>query len=111
MAALKVKQVQPFEKLKLLENHTEKWVTTQNNSMWLQKNLSDFVPDLRLRGLRASNGHRDFARWFKAIPPDVVIDKDFRCDTGIFRKDMFSDSEMLDRYLGLESYLGVSDII
>jgi len=112
MEAWKIKKLQPFKGLKQMEKPEEKRGITRENrsSIWLE-NLSDSVPDLRLRGLRASGGHRDFARWFKAIPPDVAIDKDFRCDCGIFKKDMFSNLEMLDRYLGLDSYLRLSDII
>lgn len=64
-------------------------------------NLSDIFPDLRLRGLKASAGKRDFASWFTAIPPDVKVDSDFRCDKGILRKDAFCCSSMLDKYLGL----------
>jgi len=67
----------------------------------LEVNLSDIFPDLRLRGLRASAGKRDFASWFAAIPPDVKIDKDFKCDKGILKKDSFCSPHMLDRYLGL----------
>jgi len=51
----------------------------EDENIW-QRNLADFVPDLRLRGLRASKGECDFARWFSVIPPDVTVDKDFICD-------------------------------
>jgi len=67
----------------------------------LEVNLSDIFPDLRLRGLRASAGKRDFASWFAAIPPEVKIDRDFKCDKGILKKDSFCSPHMLDTYLGL----------
>jgi len=65
------------------------------------RKLSDLVPELRLRGLKASGGKLDFARWFETVPPDVLIDVDFRCDSGVLKKDFFRTAEMLDRYLGL----------
>lgn len=73
-----------------------------DKNIWL-RNLSDFAPDLRLRGLRASKGGCDFARWFSIIPPDVMVDKDFTCDEGILRKDFFISSGMLDKYLGFSA--------
>jgi len=76
----------------------------ENISRWL-RNLSDFAPDFRLRGLRASRGKCDFARWFSAIPPDVVVDEDFRCDKGILKKDSFLCVGELDRYLGVSEVI------
>jgi len=67
--------------------------------------LSELVPELRLHGLKARGGSRDFARWFEAIPPNVLVDVDFMCDKGIFKKDFFRTAEMLDRYLGLPRFV------
>merc|ERR1719192_1253051 len=67
----------------------------------IAKNLSDLVPELRLRGVKARGGTRDFARWFATIPPNVLVDVDFKCDRGILKKDYFRTAEMLDKYLGL----------
>jgi len=65
------------------------------------RKLSELVPDRRLRGLEARGGKRDFARWFKFLPPNVSVDVDFKCDRGIFKRDFFRSGDMLDRYLGL----------
>jgi len=65
------------------------------------KKLSELVPELRLRGVKARGGSRDFARWFETVPPNVLVDVDFKCDRGILRKDHFRTADMLDRYLGL----------
>jgi len=74
---------------------------TQRKLIERTRKLSELVPGLRLRGLKASGGKRDFARWFETVPPDVLIDVDFRCDSGVLKKDFFRTAEMLDRYLGL----------
>jgi len=69
------------------------------------KKLSDYLPNLRIRGLSAAGGHRDFASWFASLPPDVKIDTNFQCDTGVLRKDTFRDMNVLDKYLGISEVL------
>jgi len=66
-----------------------------------RRKLSELVPDRRLRGLKASGGKRDFARWFQTLPPNVLVDVDFRCDRGVLKRDFFRTGDMLDKYLGL----------
>lgn len=65
------------------------------------KKLSHYLPNLRIKGLSAAGGHRDFALWFTSLPPDIRIDNNFQCDTGILRKDTFRDMSVLDKYLGI----------
>jgi len=66
------------------------------------KRLSEIYTDRRLPGLKVYGANRDFARWFEAVPPNAVIDVNFKCDdNGIFKKDYFQNTEMLDAYLGL----------
>jgi len=74
---------------------------TQRRFSARTRKLSELVPDRRLRGLKASGGKRDFARWFQTLPPNVLVDVDFSCDRGIFKRDFFRTGDMLDRYLGL----------
>jgi len=74
---------------------------TQRRFSAKTRKLSELVPDRRLRGLKASGGKRDFARWFQTLPPNVLVDVDFRCDRGVFKRDFFRTGDMLDRYLGL----------
>jgi len=63
--------------------------------------LSDVFPNLRLSGLKVCGGSFDSARWFKIIPPNVIVDANFRCDNGVLRKDTFQNPEMFHTYLGL----------
>jgi len=109
---IKFKQLEPLcpqPLLKVSDDQTEKtagvvsgsWEKRDEVSPTSEINLSDIFPDLRIRGLQASAGKRDFASWFTAIPPDVKVDRDFKCDKGILKKDLFCDSDMLDTYLGL----------
>jgi len=74
---------------------------TQRRFSARTRKLSELVPDRRLHGLKASGGKRDFARWFQTLPPNVLVDVDFKCDRGVFKRDFFRTGEMLDRYLGL----------
>jgi len=75
--------------------------STQRRISARTRKLSELVPDRRLRGLRASGGKRDFARWFQFLPPNISVDVDFKCDRGTFKRDFFRNEDMLDRYLGL----------
>jgi len=67
------------------------------SSAFTPKKLSEIYPKLRLPGLN----HHDFARSFETIPPNVVVDMNFKCENGIFKKDVFQNPDLLDRYLGL----------
>jgi len=63
--------------------------------------LSMYYPNLRFPGVAASGGS-SFAKWFKVIPPDIHIDKNFKCDRGtVLRKDNFLDERTLYKYLNL----------
>jgi len=63
--------------------------------------LSFYYPNLRFPGVAASGGS-SFAKWFKAIPPDIHIDKNFKCDRGTtLRKDNFLDERTFHKYLNL----------
>jgi len=67
--------------------------------------LSVRIPSGRIHGLSAASGHRDFAAWFRQIPPDVKIDKQFQCDTGVLKKDNFKSTEALFQYLRVSPML------
>jgi len=63
--------------------------------------LSKYYPNLRFPGVAASGGS-SFAKWFKVIPPDIHIDKNFKCDRGtVLRKDNFLDERTFYKYLNL----------
>jgi len=72
--------------------------------MGSRKKLSELLPDGRLWNIEARGGRRDFSKWFKTLPPNVKVDKDFRTDRGVFKKDNFQSIEALDRYLGIHQY-------
>jgi len=64
--------------------------------------LSEYYPSLRFPGIKASGGS-SFAKWFKLVPPAVRVDTNFKCDRGTtLRKDRFSDSEAILKYLSLK---------
>jgi len=61
--------------------------------------LSEHYPSLRLPGVAAS-GASSFATWFKAVPPHIKVDKNFKCEHGTtLRKDRFVDEDTYYRYL------------
>jgi len=63
------------------------------------RNLSEHYPDLKFKGLTASGGS-SFAKWFRQLPPDMYVDKNFKCDHGTtLRKDRFADPENFFNYL------------
>jgi len=66
-----------------------------------KQDLSKYYPNLRFSGLAASGGS-SFAKWFNVIPPNIHIDKNFKCDRGTtLRKDNFLDSRTFYKYLNL----------
>jgi len=63
------------------------------------RNLSTHYPNLKFKGLTASGGS-SFAKWFRHLPPDIYVDKNFQCDRGTtLRKDRFEDPETFIKYL------------
>jgi len=63
------------------------------------RNLSAHYPNLKFKGLTASGGS-SFAKWFRQLPADMYVDKNFKCDRGtILRKDRFADPENFFNYL------------
>jgi len=61
--------------------------------------LSAHYPNLRLPGVAASGGS-SFATWFKALPPHIKVDENFKCERGTtLRKDRFVDADTYYRYL------------
>jgi len=67
--------------------------------------LSYLYPDLRLPGLSARGGS-SFAAWFKAVPPDTHVDKEFTCDRNTkFKKDTFKSSREYDEYLNISAII------
>lgn len=61
--------------------------------------LSAHYPNLRLPGVTASGGS-SFATWFKAVPPYIKVDDNFKCERGTtLRKDRFADADTFYRYL------------
>merc|ERR1719419_1173004 len=91
-----------------LVNQRVKRISANSRSLWGVKQtssfsgkLSELYTDLQLPGLKVRGHNRDFARWFATIPPDVVVDVNFKCDNGIWKKDNFQDLRQLDSYLGL----------
>jgi len=69
------------------------------------RRLSEIFTDLRLPGLKVCGGNRNFGRWFATIPPNTVVNANFRCDDGIFHKDTFQDPRLIDCYLGLSQMM------
>lgn len=66
-----------------------------------EENLSDYYTSLRLLGV-ATKGGSSFADWFKVVPPNVRVDKDFECSNGTkLRKDNFESVKMFENYLGI----------
>merc|ERR1711920_742703 len=65
--------------------------------------LSELIPDCRLKNIEASGGHRDFSKWSKRMPPNVIVDKDMRTDRGVFMRDNFPTPQYLDEYLGIRN--------
>jgi len=65
--------------------------------------ISEWLPGCRLQNIEARGGKRDFRKWFMALPPHVLVDKDVRTDRGVFKKDTFQTSQALDNYLGIET--------
>jgi len=64
-----------------------------------KRNLSEHYPNLEFTGVTASGGS-SFAKWFQYLPPDIYVDRNFKCDHGTtLGKDRFADSETLLRYL------------
>jgi len=74
---------------------------SRTRTMRSHRNVSELLPECRLRNIEAPGGRRDFEKWFQTLPPNVTVDKDLRTDRGIFRKDNFRTEEALDRYLGI----------
>jgi len=67
-----------------------------------KENLSTHYPNLKLTGLTASGGS-SFAKWFRHLPPDIHVDKNFECDHGtILGRDQFEDLETFFNYLSKE---------
>jgi len=68
------------------------------------RNLSTHYPNLKFKGLTASGGS-SFAKWFRHLPPDIYVDKNFKCDRGTtLRKDRFADPETFFKYLTNQPY-------
>jgi len=71
--------------------------------------VSEWLPGCRLQNIEASGGKRDFRKWFRALPPNVLVDKDVWTDRGVFEKDNFLTSQALDNYLGIETNISPSN--
>jgi len=70
-----------------------------SSSTQTSRNLSTHYPSLKFKGLTASGGS-SFAKWFRHLPPDMYVDKNFACDRGTtLRKDTFADPETFFKYL------------
>jgi len=68
------------------------------------RHLSTHYPNLKFKGLTASGGS-SFAKWFRHLPPDIYVDKNFQCDRGTtLRKDRFEDPETFFKYLTNQAY-------
>jgi len=67
-----------------------------------QYKLSELIPDCRLKNIEASGGRRDFSKWFKRLPPNVIVDKDMTTDRGVLTRDNFPTPQSLDKYLGIQ---------
>jgi len=102
-------RVQPSYKMQNINMRESSRTPTQSRSRLKsvplsrskQYKLSELVPDCRLKNIEASGGDRDFSKWFKRLPPNVIVDKDIRTDRGIFTKDNFPTPQSLDKYLGI----------
>jgi len=70
-----------------------------------KQKLSSRIPSGRIQGLSAGPGERNFAAWFRRLPPDVHIDKSFKCDSGTLKRDNFQSPEMLFEYLKISPIL------
>jgi len=69
------------------------------------KKLSHLHPTLRLHGL-STKGLSSFAEWFKVIPPDTYVDKEFTCDRNTkLSKDNFRYSFEFDEYLNISAMI------
>lgn len=78
-------------------SHTSSHTSSSLDSHF--RNLSTHYPNLKFKGLTASGGS-SFAKWFRHLPPDIYVDKNFRCDRGTtLRKDRFADTETFLKYL------------
>jgi len=67
--------------------------------------LSNCSSDLTFSGL-AARGGSSFSEWFKNVPPNMSVDKTFKCNHGtILTKDNFSDTKMLEKYLCISKNL------
>jgi len=75
--------------------------TESSTSGSLKRSLSAQYPDLKFTGLTASGGS-SFAKWFKHVPPDVYVDRNFECDHGtMLGRDRFANSDTFFKYLNL----------
>jgi len=82
-----------FKLSQISHKETEVSVISRENK------LSDYCSDLEFTGLDVRGGS-SFAEWFKTIPPNVRVDKNFKCKRGtILSKDNFSDVKRLEKYL------------
>jgi len=78
----------------------QSFLRKKNAKVWVpSQKLSRLHPDLRLHGL-VTMGGSSFADWFNAVPPNVLVDKDFICDRNTkLKKDTFKNSCDYDEYL------------
>jgi len=104
-------RVEPLYKMQNINMWGSPRTTTQSSSRLQivpllrskQYKLSELIPDCRLKNIEASGGRRDFSKWFKRLPPNVIVDKDMRTDRGVFTKDNFPTPQSLDKYLGIKN--------
>jgi len=104
-------RVEPSYKIQNIHIWVSPRTTTQSRSrleivpllLSKQYKLSELIPECRLKDIEASRGHRDFSKWFKRLPPNIIVDNDMRTDRGVFKKDNFPTPQSLDKYLGISN--------
>jgi len=104
-------RVEPLYKMQNINMWGSPRTTTQSRSRLQivpllcakQYKLSELIPDCRLKNIEASGGRRDFSKWFKRLPPNVIVDKDMKTDRGVLTSDNFPTPQSLDKYLGIRN--------